>query len=89
VLTSGACRLNQWTFLSTPTGVRLLRFLLEGALAARYGGGILAWMDSRTFLIIVTALATVAIVGTIVSAVAVYRSVRREKRDARTGPAPA
>lgn len=80
VLTSGALRLNPWTFLTTLAGVRLLRFMLEAALAAYYGRGILTWMASRTFTIIVIALAVLAIGGTVVSAVAVYRSVRREKR---------
>lgn len=80
VLTSGALRLNPWTFLTTLAGVRLLRFMVEAALAAYYGRGILTWMASRTFTIIVIALAVLAIGGTVVSAVAVYRSVRREKR---------
>src|SRR5687767_14710866 len=48
ILTSGACRLNPWTFLSTLALVRLTRFTVEGGLAAYYGGGILAWMASRT-----------------------------------------
>ena len=83
VLTSGACRLNPWTFLSTLAGVRLLRFTIESALAARYGGGIIAWMESPTFLAVVIALAVIAVAGTIASAVAVYRSVKREKREAK------
>jgi membrane protein YqaA with SNARE-associated domain len=83
VLTSGACRLNPWTFLSTLAAVRLTRFMVEGGLAAYYGGGILAWMESRTFTVIVVALAVLAIAGTILSGVAVYRSVKREKRAAR------
>jgi membrane protein YqaA with SNARE-associated domain len=86
VLTSGACGLNPWTFFSTLAGIRVLRFIVEGALAARYGGGILAWMESRTFQAVVVALAVVAVAGTIASAVAVYRSVKREKRDARIDP---
>jgi len=83
VLTSGACGLNPWTFLSTLAGVRVLRFMVEAALAAHYGRGILGWMQSRTFTIVVIALAVAAIAGTIVSAVAVYRSVKRERRAAR------
>jgi membrane protein YqaA with SNARE-associated domain len=82
VLTSGACGLNPWKFLSTLAGVRLTRFMIEGALAAHYGRGILAWMESRTFTIVVIGIAVLAIGGTIVSAVAVYRSVKREKREA-------
>jgi membrane protein YqaA with SNARE-associated domain len=81
VLASGAGRLNPWTFFSTLAGVRLLRFGVEGGLAVRYGRGILAWMESPTFLAIVITLATVAVVGTIASAVAIYRSARRGPRN--------
>ena len=84
VLTSGACGLNPWTFLSTLAGVRLARFMIEAGLAAYYGRGILAWMESRMFTVIVIALAVLAIAGTIVSAVAVYRSVKRETRNAQS-----
>ena len=49
VLTSGAGRVNAWTFLLTLLGVRALRFTVESALAARYGRGILAWMESTTW----------------------------------------
>ena len=34
VLTSGAWRVNAWTFFTTLAGVRAVRFLAEGALAA-------------------------------------------------------
>jgi len=89
VLTSGAFRLSAWTFLSTLAGVRVLRFMVESALAARYGAGLLAFMESTTFTAIVIGLAALAIIGTIVSAVAVVRSVKREKRAARMGSAAA
>lgn len=89
VLTSGAFRLNPWMFLSTLAGVRLLRFMIEAGAAAYYGRGILVWMQSRTFTVIVIVLAVAAIGGTIVSAVAIYRSVKREKREAKAGRAAA
>ena len=76
VLTSGAFRVYAWKFFTTLAAVRALRFLVEGALAARYGRGILSWMESRTFTIAVSVLIGLAIVGTLVSAVAVYRSTR-------------
>jgi membrane protein YqaA with SNARE-associated domain len=88
VLTSGACGVNAWTFLLTLAGVRALRFTAEGALAARYGRGILAWMESTTFTVIIGALATVAIVGTIVSAVALYRGSKRGQPGAARPLAP-
>lgn len=77
VLTSGAFRVNAWSFFTTLAGVRLLRFLVESALAARYGGGILAWMQSRTFTIVIGVLIGLAVIGTIVSAIAVYGATKR------------
>ena len=79
LLVSGACRLNPWVFLPALGGVRLARFLIEGALASYYGRGILAWMQSGTFTAVVTALTSLAVVGTIVSAVALYRSVKHDR----------
>jgi membrane protein YqaA with SNARE-associated domain len=77
VLASGALHANAWSFLVTLAGVRLLRFLVEGALAAHYGRGILAWMQSSTFTIIIGVLIGLAIIGTLVSAIAVYRSTKK------------
>jgi membrane protein YqaA with SNARE-associated domain len=82
VLTSGAWRVKAWTFFMTLAGVRALRFAAESGLAAYYGRGILVWMRSTTFTVAVGALTAVAIIGTIVSAVALYRSTRRPKRHA-------
>lgn len=82
VLVSGACRINPWQFLSALAGVRLVRFLIEAGLAAYYGRGILTWMQSKTFTGLVVILTTLAIIGTIVSAIAMYRSVRRDRRTA-------
>lgn len=79
VLVSGACRVNPWTFLTTLAGVRLLRFAVEAGLAKYYGRGILLWMQSSTFTAVVIVLTALAGIGTIVSAVAVYRSVRAER----------
>jgi membrane protein YqaA with SNARE-associated domain len=77
VLTSGACRVNAWTFLVTLGAVRAVRFIAEAALAAHYGRGILNWMQSTTFTIVVGVLTAMAIIGTIISAVALYRGTRR------------
>jgi membrane protein YqaA with SNARE-associated domain len=78
VLTSGAWRLNPWTFFVTLGFVRTARFLAEGALAAHYGKGIISWMKSTTFTVTVGAIAAIAIIGTIISAVALYRSAKRD-----------
>lgn len=80
LLVSGACRLNPWVFLPALAGIRLARFLIEGGLAAYYGRGILRFMESRTFTAIVITLTTLAIVGTLVSAIAMYRSIKNDKR---------
>ena len=83
ILVSGAARLNAWTFLLTLAVIRLVRFMIEATLAARYGNGIIAWMKSPTFTIAVVVLAVLAIGGTVVSAVAVYRGMRNEKHSSR------
>ena len=77
VLTSGACHVNAWTFFVTLAGVRALRFAAEGSLAAHYGRGILGWMQSMTFTVTVGIMTGLAIIGTIISAVAVYRTSKR------------
>jgi membrane protein YqaA with SNARE-associated domain len=79
VLTCGAAHVNPWTFLLTLAGVRALRFVGEGLLAAHYGKGIIGWMQSTTFTVTVGVLAAIAIIGTIVSGVALYRSTRRDR----------
>jgi membrane protein YqaA with SNARE-associated domain len=83
VLTSGAAKVNAWTFLFTLAGVRALRFGVEGALAAHYGRGIIAWMKSPTFTIAVSVVTGMAVIGTVISAVALYRSARKRSRGAR------
>lgn len=80
VLSSGAFGINPWAFLSALAGVRLARFLAEAGLAAHYGSGILAWMESPTFTIVVGALAVLAITGTIVSVVALVRASRSNRQ---------
>jgi membrane protein YqaA with SNARE-associated domain len=77
VLASGALRANPWRFLVTLAGVRLVRFMVEAALAAHYGRGILAWMESTTFTVVVGVLIVLAVIGTLVSGIAVYRSTKK------------
>jgi membrane protein YqaA with SNARE-associated domain len=77
VLTSGAFGAGAWSFFLMLGGVRLLRFGVESGLAARYGRGILSWMNSPTFTVVVGVMIALAVIGTLVSAVAVYRGTRR------------
>ena len=78
VLTSGAGRVNAWAFFVTLGAVRAIRFIAEGALAARYGKGIIGWMQSTTFTVTVGVVAAIAIIGTLVSGIALYRGAKRE-----------
>lgn len=77
VLTSGACKVHRWPFFGTLAGVRLLRFGVEAWLAGRYGRRILTWMESTVFEVIIGVLIALAIIGTLVSAIAVWRSTRQ------------
>ena len=79
ILTSGAFRVKAWSFFTALSIVRLARFGVEGALAAHYGRGILAWMKSPLFQWIIGGLIVLAAGGTLVSAVAVVRSTRKKQ----------
>lgn len=79
VLASGAIRANAWSFFLMLAGVRLLRFGVESALAARYGRGLLAIMRSTTFTVIIGVMIALAVIGTVVSAVAVYRGSKSRR----------
>jgi membrane protein YqaA with SNARE-associated domain len=77
VLTSGGLHVRAWTFFTTLAGVRLLRFGIEGALAAYYGRGIVGWMESEIFQWLVGGFIVIALLGTVISAIAIVRSTRR------------
>jgi membrane protein YqaA with SNARE-associated domain len=80
VLTSGAFRVPPWSFFTTLAAARILRFAIEGALAARYGRGIVSWMQSPAFEWVVGGLIVFAVAGTVISAIAVIRGTRRGRR---------
>jgi len=77
VLASGALGMNAWSFFAGLAGVRALRFGIEAGLASQYGSGILRWMKTPAFQMAVGAFIALAAIGTIVSAVLVYRSSKR------------
>ncbi len=79
VLTSGAIRANAWSFFLMLAAVRLARFGVESALAARYGRRVLLMMESRTFMAIIGVMIALAVIGTLVSAVAVYRGTKSRR----------
>ncbi len=69
VLASGALGMNPWAFFGALTIVRALRFGIEAVLAMQYGSGILRWMKTPGFQMVVGVLIALAVLGTIVSAV--------------------
>jgi membrane protein YqaA with SNARE-associated domain len=74
LLASGAFALDVSKFFSTLAAVRLLRFGIEAALAARYGETLLQWMDSTAFEVTVGILIALALGGTAISAFSTFRS---------------
>lgn len=86
VLTSGALGMNAWTFLITLAGVRVLRFGVETLLAHFYGRQILRWMQTPMFKAVVGVFIGLAVIGTIVSAVALIRGSRHVRYGSGEGP---
>src|SRR3954465_12876934 len=87
VLASGALGMNGWSFLGALAGVRVFRFGVEATLAHRYGRQILRWMRTPTFQMVVGVFIALAVIGTIVSAIALYRSSRTSRGGSRSGSA--
>jgi len=79
VLTCGALEVDRWIFFSTFALMRLIRFGSEAALARIYGRGVLRMLESELFQAIIVAFIVVAVIGTIVSAVMVWRSARQPR----------
>ncbi len=77
ILASGALEVNPVRFFATFAAVRLFRFGAEAALARVYGTGLLAILESPTFQSIVAGFVVVALLGTAISAVLLWRSTRQ------------
>jgi membrane protein YqaA with SNARE-associated domain len=77
VLTSGALGMSPWAFFTTLAAVRVFRFGVESTLAAHYGSRIIRWMKTPTFELIVGIFIALAVIGTVVSAIALVRGSRR------------
>ena len=71
VLASGALGMNPWSFFGALAAARAFRFGLEAALASQYGSGILRWMKTPAFQMVVGVFIALAVIGTLVSAVLV------------------
>lgn len=80
ILTCGALKVDWWRFFLTFTIARLVRFGAEALLARRYGRGILRVLESDTFQMIIASFIVLAIVGTIISGVALWRKTREPRR---------
>ena len=78
ILTCGALDVNRARFFVTFGAVRMLRFGTEAALARVYGRGVLAVLTSDVFQTIVAVFIGVAVLGTIASAVLLWRSTHQK-----------
>ena len=74
ILTCGALSVNRWRFFSTFASVRLLRFGTEALLARVYGRRVLNVLQAEWFQTVVIGFAVIAVVGSIVSAVVLWKN---------------
>ena len=80
ILTCGALDVDKWRFFATFGTIRLLRFGIEAVLARVYGRGVLRVLQSDTFQNVVIAFVAIALLGTLVSGVLLWRSTHEKKR---------
>lgn len=76
VLTCGALNVDLWRFLAVFGAVRLIRFGAEAVLATIYGRGILRILESDAFRIVISVFIAIAVIGTIVTIVMLWRRTR-------------
>jgi membrane protein YqaA with SNARE-associated domain len=79
VLTCGALKADPRIFFGTFGLMRLIRFGSEAALARVYGRRVLRILESDSFQTVVIAFVVVAVIGTIVSGVMLWRSTRQPR----------
>ena len=79
VLTCGALKTNRWIFFPTFAAMRLIRFGSEAVLARIYGRGVLRLLESDAFQRVIIGFVIVAVLGTILSAVMLWRSTRQPR----------
>jgi membrane protein YqaA with SNARE-associated domain len=79
ILTCGALDVNRWRFFVTFGVVRLLRFGAEGLLARVYGRRVLSVLQSEPFQMVIIAFVVIALLGTIASAVLLWRSTHQKR----------
>jgi membrane protein YqaA with SNARE-associated domain len=79
VLTCGALEVDRVIFFSTFALMRLIRFGGEAALARVYGRGVLRVLESEQFQMVVVGFIFMAVLGTIVSAIVLWRNTRQPR----------
>lgn len=79
VLTCGALNVELWRFLSVFGAVRLIRFGAEAVLATLYGRRILRILESDAFQIVISGFIVIAVVGTIVTMVMLWKKTHPSK----------
>ena len=79
VLTCGALEIDRWIFFSTFALMRLIRFGGEAALARVYGRGVLRVIESQPFQMVVAGFIIIAVAGTLISAILLWRNVRQPR----------
>ena len=79
VLTCGALNADRRIFFGTFALMRLVRFGFEAALARVYGRGVLRILESDAFQNVIVAFIILAVVGTLISAVMLWRATRQPR----------
>ncbi len=79
VLTCGALEVDRRIFFGTFALMRLLRFGTEAALARVYGRGVLRMIEYQAFQTVIIAFIVVAVIGTLVLAVMLWRNTRQPR----------
>jgi len=79
VLTCGALEVDRRIFFGTFALMRLIRFGSEAALARVYGRGVLRVLESEQFQTVIIGFIVVAVIGTLISAVMLWKSTRQPR----------
>jgi membrane protein YqaA with SNARE-associated domain len=79
ILTCGALDVDRTRFFSTFGIIRLLRFGIEASLARMYGRRVLGVLQSDGFQTVVVGFIVIAIMGTIISAVVLWRNTHHRR----------